>query len=377
MRRWIANTSLVFCSIVLSIGVGELCVRWFLPQTLGVWSMSRDGLTMHYPLTKSHHVRFGTDIEINSWGMRDREHPLEKDPAVFRILLLGDSFLEAVQVPFSSSFPSLLEANLDFHGQYKRVEVINASVSGWGTDDELTYFLRYGYKFHPDLILIGMTIHNDISDNLREKFHEVAGSTLKARPAELIPFWEYVLLETKGLLARNLHLYQMFLSFSRADANSDAARQLNTHLAQLVSKTATPQMDKGWQLTFQLFKELRTASKKIGAEVAVLLIPLWIQVSDAQHEQFLKEYQLELGDIDLDRPQRMMKQFGLDEGIRVIDLQPEFKDWEQRHEDDLYLKGDAHWTVSGHRLASELVAYVLRDWVLRSSSGGNEKGLSE
>ena len=34
----------------------------------------------------------------NSWGMRDREHPLQKPAGTFRTVLVGDSFLEGAFV---------------------------------------------------------------------------------------------------------------------------------------------------------------------------------------------------------------------------------------------------------------------------------------
>ena len=55
----------------------------------------------------------------------------------------------------------------------KRIEVINAGVSGWGTDDELRYLTEYGLKYQPDLVVVAMTLHNDISDNLRQDWHRV------------------------------------------------------------------------------------------------------------------------------------------------------------------------------------------------------------
>jgi hypothetical protein len=46
---------------------------------------------------------FSTEIEVNSAGFRDREHSIEKQAGTRRVVLLGDSFLEAIQVPFDRS----------------------------------------------------------------------------------------------------------------------------------------------------------------------------------------------------------------------------------------------------------------------------------
>ena len=75
--------------------------------------------------------------------------------------------MEALQIPFEASFPSLLERALEGKTP-RRVEVVNASVSGWGTDDELQYLTTHGMQWKPDLVVVAMTLHNDISDNLRK-----------------------------------------------------------------------------------------------------------------------------------------------------------------------------------------------------------------
>ncbi|MFQ5914576.1 MAG: SGNH/GDSL hydrolase family protein, partial [Nitrospinota bacterium] len=43
-------------------------------------------------------------LRINSDGLRDREHTIEKPPDTLRIAVLGDSFAQAREVPMENAF---------------------------------------------------------------------------------------------------------------------------------------------------------------------------------------------------------------------------------------------------------------------------------
>src|SRR5262249_7876809 len=152
----------------LALATAELGLRLFAPQPVGLSHQDRYGLPLHYPGITHFLPQYGHEVSFNSAGMPDREHALEKQPGAFRLLLLGDSFMEALQVPADSMLATLMERDLT-RATGRPVEVINAGVSGWGTGDELRYLTRYGLAYHPDLVVVAMTLHNDISDNLRRQ----------------------------------------------------------------------------------------------------------------------------------------------------------------------------------------------------------------
>jgi len=81
------------------------------------------------------------------------------------------------------------------------VEVVNASVSGWGTDDELKCLTSHGMQWRPDLVLVAMTLHNDVSDNLRERFHAVRNGALVEKPRRDETFLAYKVIQLKGFPA--------------------------------------------------------------------------------------------------------------------------------------------------------------------------------
>lgn len=352
------NLLLLAAALCGSLLLGEVAVRWLAPQNVGIWSTTRDGITIHPPHGKAYLTKFDQTVRMNSMGMRDREHSIEKQPGALRILVLGDSFMEAFQVSQDRSFARLLEANLRAAG-IADAEVINASVSGWGTDDQVTYLMRYGIQYKPDLILVGMTLHNDVSDNLREEFHILENGKLRARPIREMPFWRYKELELKSFVSTNSHLYQLWIRFWRSPAHQAAGEQLDRHVAALIRTDGGPEIEKGWAMTRGLFKRMREIGAGTGAKTSVFLIPLMIQLSDERLALFLEEMSLHRAEIMPDRPQRIMKAIGREEGIEVIDLLPSFRSWKSRHSGELHLEGDGHWNAQGHALAAAVVAREL------------------
>src|SRR6516165_10189675 len=73
-------------------------------------------------------------VTINNGGFRGPEVPTAKPPGVLRIAVLGDSFTEAMQVPYEETFCAVIERALapcPLRG--RRGQVLDFGVSGYGT----------------------------------------------------------------------------------------------------------------------------------------------------------------------------------------------------------------------------------------------------
>jgi len=344
------------------------------PQDLGNWAYTRDGLTVHLPKMTQFSSKFGHEITTNSAGMRDREHDLTKAPGVYRILVLGDSFMEANQVKFEDGFVRVLEQRLK-EGARRPVEVINASVSGWGTDDELTYFMREGVKYRPDLILVAMTLHNDVSDNLREDYHEFRNGRIEQRPVTLVPWGSFAILQVKEWMASHSHLYYMAYRASRASWVSNEAQILNSHVGGLLRRVPDDRIRAGWEMTRQLLQKMRQEADAINAPVAVMLLPLSVQVYPETAKEFLATNSLKQTDIDLFKPQEMMQGIGKNIGVSIIDLFPVFRDTKAKCNCALFVQGDGHWNKLGHQTAAEEAARdLMRTGLIGPALGMGEPG---
>src|SRR6266545_4382433 len=121
-------------------------------------------------------------VQTNTQGLRDdSSHTYQKPEGTYRIIVLGDSFAEATQVPLERSFPKLLEAalvNKEVPSE-SRVEVINAGTSGYGTDNEFLFFRTEGSKYNADLVLLEFCICNDVRNNWFELENIDAGGFCK------------------------------------------------------------------------------------------------------------------------------------------------------------------------------------------------------
>lgn len=90
----------------------------------------------------------------NSLGMHDGEHEFEKEKDVFRVLMLGDSFVQAVDVPEDKTSHQQLENILNERVPDNiRVEVIAGGILSWGPSQALMFFRTTGKRFKPDLVI--------------------------------------------------------------------------------------------------------------------------------------------------------------------------------------------------------------------------------
>lgn len=108
---------------------------------------------------------FRVQVKINSKGLRDDEYPYEKVEGISRVLLLGDSMLAGFEVVKEELIDSQLERLLNRNRKYRKYEVINAGVRGYGTDQSYLFLKTEGHKYSPDIIIY-VFVGNDPQENI-------------------------------------------------------------------------------------------------------------------------------------------------------------------------------------------------------------------
>lgn len=354
-RTFALNVLFLVVAFAVALALTEVAVRLIAPQPTGLSHQDQYGLGMHYPSITRYLPNFRQEASINSAGMRDREHSLAKPDSVIRVLLLGDSFVEALQVAFDSSLAALLQRDLTALTG-RRVEVVSAGVSGWGTDEELRYLTCYGMKYQPDLVVVAMTLHTDISDNLRREWHTMEGDSLVELPRPPMSYWQYKVAGLKAFIATRFQTYQLWRRVRHGGEMKQTATRLRSHIVDLFWQPPPEQIAWGFQLTELLLGQMKSVAGSGGSKVALVLLPLRVQLSDSNFSAFTRDAGAKPGQMLHDAPQREMKGIAETLGIPVIDLLPSFQEWTAAKGTPLFLEWDGHWNEAGHRLAAEVVS---------------------
>lgn len=379
-RAILARGLLLATSLGFAFLVGEFTVARLQPQNLSVWDNLRDGMTVHWPEADVYLPRFDQRIRTNQIGMRDRERTIKKPSGTRRIVVLGDSFMEALQVPLDEALPGLLERRLETTDG-SSLEVVNLSVSGWGTDDELTYLERHGLELEPDGILLMMTLHNDLSDNALLEFHTLDEHGLVGRPAAAMPWPTYAIQKLKAFLAGHSQLYMLAYETSIRGRVQAGAAQLDQHVASLLRKDASPDLERAWALTYALLDEMSAVASRNHAWFAIGMIPLRVQIDDSAWNEMLATMGIDASLMERDGPQRRIREWADHRGVELIDLRADFVAAHRKNEgttnESLYLVHDGHWGAAGHALAAEVVsrALVSADHGLREVHSGRRTAL--
>lgn len=141
-------------------------------------------------------------VAINSHGLRGPETTFPKPPNTFRILNLGDSVVMGWGVRMEDTYGQQLEALLNEQvAEDIRYEVINAGVPGWNLENALAYLQAEGLRYEPDLILLDLTLTNDIkgrsallADNYQPTIKWLRDHTY---------FWPFLSIQLRWMEARN------------------------------------------------------------------------------------------------------------------------------------------------------------------------------
>jgi hypothetical protein len=301
-------------------------------------------------------------VFTNSLGFRDaavREVPLASKQK--RILLLGDSFLEGMGVPYEKSVAGILGESLKADG----IEVLNASAVSYSPK---LYFLKTRYLIEKKhLAFDQLYVFIDISDPHDEiiyKYWEPGSESAFAS----------VLRALNRFLERHSFFYGSFAARRRlnrekaisnvfpAEGSADArfwVQDLKEYL-----RRAEPEKDRflwpnkqsaldewgreGLSLCEQYMTEVQRLCAQHGIRLTIVVYP--------------SPYQLTGGNL-VGIPVTFWRAFAEKHGIGFLNLFPVFigKEPPETVYARYFIKGDTHWNEAGNRLVAEAVLQYIRE----------------
>jgi hypothetical protein len=278
----------------------------------------------------------GIPVEINSHGLRSPEITHEKPPATFRILNLGDSIVMGWGVREEDTYGRLLESmlieggNADLH-----FEVINAGVPGWNLENALAYLQAEGLKYEPDLIVLDITIANDI--NGRSALLAVSEPGPLRWLSDHTYFWPFL---------------QSQASWAKARAQGrDRVDTIDPPTNPAKYFPLDPQSER-WAERWNTVMDINRLAGENNARVVLILFPLEFQVLDESYPTL---------------PQEIFMAKAAETGIPALDLLPAFqlacmeKPGGACQLEDRYLFADVwmHPSPFGHRLTQLSLGQLL------------------
>lgn len=374
-KGFLAGIGLLLFSSLLAVGLLEAMVRIISPSDVP-WQRHPVLGHSHVPNKKGIYSNKGysAPFRFNSEGWRDREHSIEKPDGAFRVLVLGDSFTEGLQLPVEETYCELLETRLN-QDRSRPFEVLNTGVGAFSTDQEYLALKHYWGAYHPDLIVLAFCVENDTYGNLLELRGDPYKPYFSLDDGGRLVLEEFTLPRDEGVrtfLRNHLRLYMfakkrlssmtgitsllMKLGILR-DSNFTQKDELGIYVDYRTHQAHySPAFEKAWEITKELLLAIRGEAASLNAGFLVVLINYDVLVHDDLWREALETYP-HMADVDWDlgKPNRLLAQFCGNNGIELLDLLPAFRKEAVASNERLHLPVDGHWNRKGNALAADLI----------------------
>jgi hypothetical protein len=364
----------------------ELALRTFGPFLPGNYDtgqyVRRDPILGHFHVANFggwvKTPRFTVRVDINPMGLRDPRTSYDKPPGTFRILALGDSYVEGAQVQMNETVAAQLERMLGASSSTP-IEVINGGVFGYGTAQESLLLDHEGVKYQPDLIVLFFCHCNDIPNNnyRLELIDSDLSRALKpyydlGRDGQLrliTPPPPSAQIDLRQRLRDHSMLYNVFetgvvykLELQNPREAFNAIDGLNDPTRGKFDTRPDGEWERGWRITDAIFERLRDRADAMGVPLVIVGIPDWRMLDAGYWQRDANKRLVDSGRSAPDAPTRQLGQITNRLNLPYEPLLPMFAPLVTR--DGLFhyfIDGDYHWTVDGNRVAAEAVAEFLRN----------------
>lgn len=360
LKELVKNLLLLLITLFLCFLFLEIGVKVLVPESKRVFEFDNVLGPKRIPNIsfKERTEEFGLlTHQTNSLGFVDSEHKIEKDENVYRILFLGDSWAEAIQVPLDKSFPKILEEDLN-----KEFETINLGLSGFATDQEYLAFKEFGLKYNPDLVILMFFAGNDVF------FNSLSLSSEPSKPYfDLIDDSLRVVQEPKPIaynklisfIIKNFQSPRFFYKKIELLKNQTIEKEGFSDQFNIYNNQYSSDWDKAWQISKALIKEIKRTSQENNIEFILVYVPDMVEVDSRIWDEILETYpSMKELEWDLEKPSRILEEFSQETDIKFLNLLHPLKEYISQTGEEIY--GD-HFNSNGHKITADLIRQFLVD----------------
>jgi hypothetical protein len=356
------NVALMLASLIIAMGFAEIAVRIFAPQQLilkypNIWR-SEDALGwVHQPNVRAT-INTG-ERTVNVFTDKDgfRVGRAGRIEAEYRILLLGDSFIEAFQVEHEQSLAGLLEQHLS-HSLGAPVAVWNTAVGGWDPNQYLLQAQRSMSSETFDLVIVFLYLGNDIIQHRIDHYSPRAPT--EVHPLKLPRSWRWrdivndIFYPTNDFLEVRSHLF-VFLKH-RAEYVLMQTGLTAAYFPDVLFKSEAG--SDRWHITATICRDIAELAKTRKTDIVFVLIPMSYQIEPRTLNKYLKGFRIDPEDVDINQPNRLMAAALSGEKLSFVDLRPAFA---RAHGQGLRSYGDIdpHLSPEGHEIAAGVIEPIV------------------
>ncbi len=289
--------------------------------------------------------RYINVVRWNSRGYYDHDRTTTKGPNTYRIVLVGDSFVESIQVPLRSTFHKLMESALNnsaLISGMQNFEVIALGNSGSGQVRNLSVLQTEGLAFDPDLVIMTLCT-NDFCDD-----DPVLSKDLAAASSIPSPLF-------RRLVGRG------FLSTAFAVRQFQATQALPSPELLQWCESESKYVETAWERTLRAIRSSNDLSRLRGASFLLVYLGSDLEV---QYSVDPKKTLHKLNSTgvctqwDLDKSVNRVASFCRTNDIKFVSLLSQLAD--NQLEQGKVVFGD-HYSPFGHQIASEALVRSVKN----------------
>lgn len=329
----------------------------------------------------------------NSQGFRyNRDIGYTHDKAIIRILSLGDSFTGGYRLEQKQTFSYWLEKYFNHKNNGKKFEVIptviNEPYAG------LIYLSNIGIKFNPNVVILGITLVNDIMHNYITSTNnncyvfDKETETIKDNDClqealdkiTLTPIFIPTECQVKKNEIKNRAeinnnninilnysmLYKIISSFFKKytgepiiSCNNCNGCKQNIPIFDLCNGLdiflKNPPIDELPSMLKTLYK-YNQLSKQYNFKLIIIIFPQRYQVQKEDWKATVEKYGLNEDGFDLMKPNNLILSFCKKEGVNCIDPTLNMSAFYNKERKSLYFPlGDMHWNALGNKVLYEII----------------------